>query len=79
MVPVMAETPRISCSARSRYQYRLLEEWARYEGRSLSGLGASLLEEGLNKARIEGRIPPPLLKWFDKNYTTNDDSNDSND
>ena len=64
----MAETPRISCTAPSRYQYRLLEEWARYEGRPLASLGASLLEEGLNKARMEGRIPPPLLKWYDENY-----------
>lgn len=63
----MADT-RISCNIPSDYNALLLSEWARQTGRPLANLGSVLLEEGLNAALREKRIPEFIIEEANQRF-----------
>lgn len=59
---------QINCSISSDYNEKLLREWARLAGRPLADLGSALLEEGLNVALRENRIPTFILESVNQRF-----------
>jgi len=48
----------------SQRQVDILEAWAKFDGRSCSGLAAFLLEFALIRAAQEGFMPQPIAREF---------------
>lgn len=63
----MAEL-RVNINVASGYNAYLLELWAIRTKRPLSNLAAQLLEEGLNNALRDRRIPAAILEEVDKEF-----------
>ena len=61
---------RISCNVPSDYNAELLREWARITRRPIADLGSRLLEEGLNAAIRENRIPAFIFEQLNKDFNT---------
>jgi hypothetical protein len=55
------EQQRISIAVSSAYNAALINKWAEATGRPLSGLGAYLLEKGLETALKEGIVPAEIV------------------
>jgi hypothetical protein len=57
-------TSRIQVTPSSKRQGDILETWAKFEGRSSSGLAAFLLEFALVRAAQEGIMPQSIAREF---------------
>jgi len=57
-------TSKLQMTPTSQRQVDILEAWAKFDGRSCSGLAAFLLEFALIRAAQEGFMPQPIAREF---------------
>ena len=62
------ESQRISIAVSSAYHTALITTWAEATKRPLSGLGAYLLEKGLETALKEGIVPAEILSSVNNQF-----------
>ena len=65
------EAQRISIAVSSAYHTALITTWAEATKRPLSGMGAYLLEKGLETALKEGIVPAEIIASVNGDFFSN--------
>ena len=62
---------RIALHVPSDYQAALIEQWSKATGRTVSNMGAYLLEKGLETALKEGIVPAEIVASVNGDFFSN--------